>query len=103
MRSQVVRGRTGPESRLAIPRPDVFANVVAINPFRDDHISQFSAARPPGVHAAHCVHYLRQPFQREPDFGVTSVNYSFADLLGRADKQPQDQYRHSELANSHRE
>ena len=32
----------------------------------------------------HRVHYLRQPFQREPDFGVTSVNYDFAELLGRA-------------------
>ncbi len=30
------------------------------------------------------VHYLRQPFQREPDFGVTSVNYDFAELLARA-------------------
>lgn len=32
----------------------------------------------------HRVHYLRQPFQREPDFGVTSVNYDFAELLSRA-------------------
>lgn len=32
----------------------------------------------------HRVHYLRQPFQREPDFGVTSVNYDFAELLTRA-------------------
>jgi SNF2 family DNA or RNA helicase len=32
----------------------------------------------------HRVHYLRRPFQREPDFGVTSVNYSFAELLERA-------------------
>ena len=32
----------------------------------------------------HRVHYLRQPFQREPDFGVTSVNYDFSELLGRA-------------------
>jgi hypothetical protein len=31
----------------------------------------------------HRVHYLRQPFQREPDFGVTSVNYDFSELLGR--------------------
>src|SRR5438445_5162735 len=30
------------------------------------------------------VHYLRQPFRREPDFGVTSVNYDFAELLARA-------------------
>lgn len=33
---------------------------------------------------AHRVHYLRQPFTREPDFGVTSVNYDFAELLDRA-------------------
>ncbi len=32
----------------------------------------------------HRVCYLRQPFQREPDFGVTSVNYDFAELLARA-------------------
>ena len=32
----------------------------------------------------HRVHYVRQPFQREPDFGVTSVNYDFAELLARA-------------------
>jgi superfamily II DNA/RNA helicase len=32
----------------------------------------------------HRVRYLRRPFQREPDFGVTSVNYDFAELLVRA-------------------
>ncbi len=32
----------------------------------------------------HKVHYIRQPFRREPDFGVTSVNYDFSDLLSRA-------------------
>jgi SNF2 family DNA or RNA helicase len=34
---------------------------------------------------SHKVHYLRRPFQREPDFGVTSVNYDFAELLVRAE------------------
>lgn len=33
----------------------------------------------------HRTHYLRQPFSREPDFGVTSVNYDFAELLARAE------------------
>jgi SNF2 family DNA or RNA helicase len=33
---------------------------------------------------AHRVHYVRRPFQREPDFGVTSVNYSLSELLIRA-------------------
>ncbi len=32
------------------------------------------------------VHYVRSPFQREPDFGVTSVNYDFAELLARAEE-----------------
>jgi SNF2 family DNA or RNA helicase len=31
------------------------------------------------------VHYLWRPFRREPDFGVTSVNYDFAELLARAE------------------
>ncbi|MDD3846880.1 MAG: helicase-related protein [Syntrophorhabdaceae bacterium] len=35
---------------------------------------------------SHRVHYVRQPFQREPDFGVTSVNYDFAELLAKAEE-----------------
>jgi hypothetical protein len=31
------------------------------------------------------VHYVRRPFQREPDFGVTSVNYDFAELLAHGE------------------
>jgi superfamily II DNA or RNA helicase len=34
----------------------------------------------------HRVGYLRHPFQREPDFNVTSVNYQFAELMGRSEK-----------------
>ncbi len=34
---------------------------------------------------AHRLHYVRRPFQREPDFGVTSVNYGFGELLARAE------------------
>ena len=33
---------------------------------------------------SHRVHYLRQPFGREPDFGVTSVNYDLAALLAQS-------------------
>jgi superfamily II DNA or RNA helicase len=29
--------------------------------------------------------YIRRPFQREPDFGVTSVNYNLSELLSRAE------------------
>ncbi len=31
------------------------------------------------------LHYVRQPFLREPDFGVESVNYSLAELVSRAE------------------
>src|SRR5207248_8664460 len=34
---------------------------------------------------SHRAHYLRCPFQREPDFGVTSVNYDFGKLLAQAE------------------
>jgi superfamily II DNA or RNA helicase len=34
----------------------------------------------------HRAHYVRRPFRREPDFGVTSVNYDFAELLKRAEE-----------------
>lgn len=33
---------------------------------------------------SHHVHYLRNPFTREPDFGVTSVNYDFSELIARS-------------------
>ena len=33
----------------------------------------------------HVTHYLRQPFTREPDFGVTSVNYNFSELIARSE------------------
>ena len=31
------------------------------------------------------VYYVRKPFRREPDFGVTSVNYDLPELLARAE------------------
>jgi SNF2 family DNA or RNA helicase len=34
---------------------------------------------------SHRVHYSRRPFRREPDFGVTSVNYDFGELLARSE------------------
>jgi hypothetical protein len=33
---------------------------------------------------SHRMHYVRTLFQREPDFGVTSVNYAFGELMARA-------------------
>jgi SNF2 family DNA or RNA helicase len=34
----------------------------------------------------HRLHYVRRPFRREPDFGVTSINYDLAELLARAER-----------------
>ncbi len=39
---------------------------------------------------SHRVHYIRQPFGREPDFGVTSVNYDLSELLARAEEPSSD-------------
>jgi len=33
----------------------------------------------------HRVYYVHRPFQREPDFGASSVNYNLAELLARAE------------------
>ncbi len=35
---------------------------------------------------AHTVHYVRRPFEREPDTGACSVNYTVAELLARGEK-----------------
>jgi hypothetical protein len=53
----------------AINKPDDF--ILALVEFQDGE--------------THRLHYLRRPFQREPDFGVTSVNYDFGELIQRAE------------------
>lgn len=35
---------------------------------------------------SHSVHYIRNPFHREPDFAVTSVNYNLKELIARAEE-----------------
>ena len=57
------------EILYSLNRPDDF--ILAIVEFRED--------------GSHRPHYVRQPFQREPDFGVTSVNYDFTELIARGD------------------
>src|ERR1700693_3138015 len=56
------------EILYSLNKPDDF--ILGIVEFREDD--------------RHRVRYVRSPFQREPDFGVTSVNYDLAELLGRA-------------------
>jgi len=56
------------EILTALNKPDDY--ILAIVEFLDD--------------GQHRVHYLRQPFRREPDFGAASVDYNIAKLLARA-------------------
>ena len=70
-----VKGRVSGADTITVTRNEILYSlnkpedfILAIVEFTDD---------------GHRVHYARQPFHREPDFGVTSVNYSFAELLAR--------------------
>ncbi|MGE0441430.1 MAG: helicase-related protein [Gemmatimonadales bacterium] len=56
------------EILYGLNKPDDF--ILAIVEFQDED--------------RHRVHYVRRPFQREPDFGAASVNYEMSDLLDRA-------------------
>ena len=73
-----VKGRVASASTITVTKNEILYSlnkpedfILAIVEFRDDE--------------SHRVHYLRRPFRREPDFGVTSVNYDFAELLTRAE------------------
>lgn len=74
-----VKGRVSGASTITVTRNEILYSlnkpddfILAIVEFTGDD--------------THRAHYLRQPFQREPDFGVTSVNYSFEDLLIKAER-----------------
>ncbi len=74
-----VKGRVSGAATITVTRNEILYSlnkpedfILAIVEFQSDD--------------AHRVHYVRQPFQREPDFGVTSVNYNLSDLLSRATK-----------------
>ncbi len=56
------------EILYSLNKPDDF--ILAIVEFDGDHYR---------------THYIRRPFHREPDFGVTSVNYTLTDLLARSE------------------
>ncbi len=73
-----VKGRVSGASTVTVTRNEILYSlnkpedfILGIVEFLDD--------------GAHRVHYVREPFKREPDFGVTSVNYDFAELLSRGE------------------
>ncbi|GMU73529.1 MAG: hypothetical protein AMXMBFR42_29820 [Burkholderiales bacterium] len=74
-----VKGRTADASTITVTKNEILYSlnkpddfVLAIVEFDGDE---------------HDVRYVRRPFQREPDFGVTSVNYDLEDLRRRG-KRP---------------
>jgi len=72
-----VKGRVAEAETVTVTRNEI---LTALNK-PEDYILALVVFQEDGSHQ---VRYLRRPFHREPDFGVTSVNYDFAELLARA-------------------
>jgi superfamily II DNA or RNA helicase len=73
-----VKGRIAGAATITVTRNEI---LYSLNK-PDDFILAIVEFHQDGTHR---VHYVRRPFQREPDFGVTSVNYDFSELLARAE------------------
>jgi hypothetical protein len=71
-----VKGRDGEAATITVTKNEI---LYSLNK-PDDYILAIVEF----VGEGHRVHYVRRPFTREPDFGVTSVNYDLAELIGRA-------------------
>lgn len=71
-----VKGRITGADTITVTRNEILTSLNK----PDDFILAVVEFDGPG----HRVHYIRQPFSREPDFEVTSVNYSFAGLIAKA-------------------
>ena len=72
-----VKGRASGEKTVTVTRNEILYSLNKPADFILGLVEFFADG-------SHRVHYLREPFQREPDFGVTSVNYDFPELLARA-------------------
>ena len=73
-----VKGRVAGAATITVTKNEILYSlnkphdfILALVEFRQD--------------GSHDVRYLRRPFLREPDFGVTSVNYAFSELLARSE------------------
>jgi hypothetical protein len=73
-----VKGRVAGAATITITRNEI---LYSLNQ-PDDFILAIVEFTEDGTHR---VPYLRRPFQREPDFGVTSVNYSLSELIEKAE------------------
>ncbi|UZX16389.1 helicase-related protein [Thermus sp. PS18] len=73
-----VKGRVSGADTITVTRNEI---LTALNK-PDDYILAIVEFLEEGSYR---VHYIRRPFRREPDFGVTSVNYNLGELLTRAE------------------
>jgi superfamily II DNA or RNA helicase len=73
-----VKGRASGEETLTVSRNEILYSLNTPDDFILGMVEFVQGD-------SHQVHYLRSPFQREPDFHVTSVNYNFPELLARAE------------------
>lgn len=72
-----VKGRAAEADTVTVTRNEILTSLNK----PEDYILALVAFETPERYQ---VRYLKRPFQREPDFGVTSVNYDFAELWRRA-------------------
>jgi hypothetical protein len=73
-----VKGRASGEQTLTVSRNEILYSLNTPDDFILGMVEFIDGD-------SHRVHYLHRPFHREPDFHVTSVNYSFPELLARAE------------------
>ena len=74
-----VKGRVSDAATITVTRNEILYSLNKPDDFILGIVEFFEGG-------AHKVHYVRRPFQREPDFGAASVNYEFRELLALAEQ-----------------
>ncbi len=74
-----VKGRVADADTITVTRNEILTSLNK----PDDYILAIVIFEEGGTHR---LYYVRRPFQREPDFGVTSVNYDLSVLLSQAEE-----------------
>jgi hypothetical protein len=69
-----VKGRASDAATITVTKNEILYSLNKPEDFILAVVEFFS-------HDEQRVHYVRRPLQREPDFGVTSVNYDLSQLL----------------------
>ena len=73
-----VKGRVSGAPTITVTRNEILYSLNKPDDFILAIVEFFDAE-------THKVHYIKRPFNREPDFGVCSVNYIFTDLLAKGE------------------